>query len=72
MKQNKNNYSLLLNKEENTLSLSEESLNKAYKDNEENIEYVLSEFGLDKKNIKIDKIFNDFLNELDYLFEKIN
>jgi Zn-dependent M32 family carboxypeptidase len=72
IKKSKSNSSLVFNKEENTLSLSEENLNQAYKDNEESIEHILSEYGLDKRTQRINKVFSEFLYELDSLFKKIN
>mgnify|MGYP001185650343 CR=1 FL=1 len=64
-------YDLEFNKEENSLSLSEESLNQALKDNEDKIDHALQEFGQDKRSRIVQKHFDEFLQKLNDLFDKI-
>lgn len=62
---------MILNPEESTLSLTKEELEKAYKDNDESISHELDKFGLGKRSKKVNLIFNDFLEKLEDLWNKV-
>ncbi len=60
--------SLEFNKEENSLSLSEEGLKEALKENEPAIKKISRSIQRQKE---VDEAFGSFLAELDHLFDKI-